>query len=56
MKKIIISASLLYGILILDQKSDSIKTSEIQSVTIQGTKNFRTPNSESGCPTSVKKP
>lgn len=47
MKRIIISAAFLATQCYLAQEQDTVKTKEIQAVSIQGTKNFRTPNSES---------
>ncbi|WP_255577344.1 TonB-dependent siderophore receptor [Elizabethkingia sp. JS20170427COW] len=47
MKKIVISAASLCTVMVLGQKKDSTNIKEIQTVSIQGTKNFRTPNSES---------
>lgn len=46
-KKIVISAASLCTVMVLGQKKDSTNIKEIQTVSIQGTKNFRTPNSES---------
>lgn len=47
MKKTIISASLLVGCIISAQEKDSIRVSEIQAVSLQGTNNYRTKKSES---------
>jgi iron complex outermembrane receptor protein len=47
MKRIIISASLLAVSMLSAQETDTIKVSEIQSVSLQGTTNYRTKKSES---------
>lgn len=47
MKKTIITIATLSAISVFAQENDSLKVSQIKTVTIQGTKNFRTPNSES---------
>ncbi|SFN77828.1 iron complex outermembrane recepter protein [Chryseobacterium oleae] len=47
MKRIIISASFLAATMLSAQETDTIKVSEIQSVSLQGTHNYRTKKSES---------
>lgn len=47
MKRTIISASFLAASLLSAQETDTIKVSEIQSVSLQGTNNYRTKKSES---------
>lgn len=47
MKKTIISASLLAVTMFSAQESDTLKVAEIQSVSLQGTHNYRTKKSES---------
>ncbi|WP_284462155.1 TonB-dependent siderophore receptor [Chryseobacterium sp.] len=47
MKKTIISASLLAVTMLYAQESDTLKVAEIQSVSLQGTHNYRTKKSES---------
>ncbi|HCA06297.1 TonB-dependent receptor [Chryseobacterium sp.] len=47
MKRIIISASFLAATMLSAQETDTIKVSEIQSVSLQGTNNYRTKKSES---------
>lgn len=47
MKRIIISASLLAVSMLSAQENDTIRVSEIQSVSLQGTSNYRTKKSES---------
>lgn len=47
MKKTIISASLLAVSMLSAQETDTIKISEIQSVSLQGTNNYRTKKTES---------
>lgn len=47
MKKTIISASLLAVTMLSAQEKDTIKVSEIQSVSLQGTHNYRTKKTES---------
>ncbi|MBL1222578.1 TonB-dependent receptor [Chryseobacterium sp. L7] len=47
MKRTIISASLLAVSMLSAQETDTIKVSEIQSVSLQGTNNYRTKKSES---------
>ncbi|MET3037143.1 TonB-dependent receptor [Chryseobacterium sp. NRRL B-14859] len=47
MKKTIISASLLAAAMLCAQETDTIKVAEIQSVSLQGTHNYRTKKSES---------
>lgn len=47
MKKTFISASLLTTAFLFAQEKDSVKTNEIQAVTLQGTNNYRTKKSES---------
>ncbi|KMQ64255.1 TonB-dependent siderophore receptor [Chryseobacterium sp. FH2] len=47
MKKTIISASLLVASILSAQETDTVRVSEIQAVSLQGTNNYRTKKSES---------